>query len=121
MRGIVAVGGDLCGGMIAPVARDPNPSLSLGPIAAVVEHAGDNLESARIAESADDEGRVAADVPVLVRQPVEQGRNHAGLVTRNDLLGNQELLPEDRLALERVHQRARRERVAERRSERLAW
>ena len=95
--------------MISAVARDPWYPLSLGPIGTVVQHLGDDLEPARIAEAADDERRVAADMSVLVRQPADQRRDDAGVVTLDDLLGNHELLREDLLALESLHQRFGRE------------
>ena len=42
---------------------------------------------------------------VLVSQPADQGRDDAGVVTLDDLLGDQELLPGDLFAFESLHQR----------------
>src|SRR5229473_3231562 len=107
MGGIVAVGRDLTFDMISSVTRGNSHPLPLGPIGLVCQDRGDDLESARVAETTENERHVSSDMPVLVTQPGHQGREYTRVVTRDDFLCNLELPKKHLLGLELLNQSSR--------------
>ena len=67
---------------------------------AVLQNSLDNLKPAIIAETRENERRVASPVHILVAKPVFEVLKHVLIVKRNNLLGHLKLFPEYRRALE---------------------
>src|SRR5690349_17642353 len=100
MGGVVPVALDLFGYPVATVAGYPRHSLPFRSVREVRQDGDDDIESARIAQSSEDQCGISPAMAILVAKPMLQAREHGFVSARNDLLCYFYLLPEHGFVVE---------------------
>jgi hypothetical protein len=108
MNSVVAVSSNLPAqgpaGVSCLTPNDARASLSLRPIRAVAQNGRNDFKPARVTEAAEDKCRIAAYVPIGVRQPRFDLRENTGIANRDQVLGNVQLSPECFLSFKLLNQ-----------------